>query len=1025
MPTVTEKVDERILRLLGLEFVFDLDYGTYLSLLNGAIVTGKNRLPPEELALLSNEKKRIRSKQGRFKPKKQKITADKIATTKFLKPSVRPISTPPIAPSQVQAPQVQSVDLSPLQEPLDSIKNTLSQFLKFRKGSDEQERRGYEAQRRSKGEALLENTQKGMSAVSNAVQTFISPFQGIMDRIWRFIFFTLLGRTFTQLIDWFKDPKNTKKVETLQRFFKDWWPTLLGAAVLFFTPFGRFVRVVLRIVGGLTGRLVAQIPKIGGAINALRLVVARNPLLAGLAIGTAAVAGAATYFNQQQKKESESQEEDDAQQQVQQFSSGGSILNSLFGVNQVSPHTQLFGYGGITNDTGQRISGFGPDTQLIAAQPGEIVINKRTVDAVGGDTFLTMNRYYGGPGANQPKMGRRFNTGGPIDAGGSVGRRINTGGSVGSVGSDTFLTTNRYYGGPGANQPKMGRRFNTGGPIDAGGSVGRRINTGGSVGSVGSDTFLTTNRYYGGPGANQPKMGRRFNTGGTVSLFGYGGITNDTGQRISGFGPDTQLIAAQPGEIVINKRTVDAVGSDTFLTMNRYYGGPGANQPKMGRMFNTGGPIDAGGSVGRRFNTGGTVSLFGYGGITNDTGQRISGFGPDTQLIAAQPGEIVINKRTVDAVGSDTFLTMNRYYGGPGANQPKMGRMFNTGGQVPKYGESLKYRSPIPGYPNYQQPKDKYGAFYAKIYRLAKAYGDPFPEVTAAQAAEESGYGSSHLAKKANNLFGQDAPKGVSGYKYMDPIGGKEHNAMMFKSIEESVAYRVRKWKKYYGNAKTPEQAIMNIAKSGYNPHAPYPGKITALMREQGVDPALPSPLRPAVAKPKPKKEKEKESDPQRPWYDPFGFFGGAAAVQKKKDGGIFNITKDTGFDIPSSAFSGAGIDSQFVPLALQPGEQGGILTKKAVENGAVPAFENLLAQFDPTSNPAKSLNYRSDPKIPEIKPLNKENGGVTYLPDIVQSASGGTGGSAGGGPQVPLFSAISPKSSRATQTLICGIKGV
>jgi hypothetical protein len=766
MAPVSEKIDERILRLLGLEFVFDLDYGTYLSLLNGAIVTGKNRLPAEELALLSNEKKRIGRKQGRFKPKKQKITANKIATTKFLKPSVQPISTPLVAP-QVQAPQVQSVDLSPLQEPLESIKNTLSQFLKFRKGSDEQERRGYEAQRRSKGEALLENTQKGMSAVSNAVQTFISPFQGIMDRIWRFIFFTLLGRTFTQLIDWFKDPKNTKKVQTLQRFFKDWWPTLLGAAVLFFTPFGRFVRVVLRIVGGLTGRLVAQIPKIGGAINALRLVVARNPLLAGLAIGTAAVAGAATYFNQQQKKESESQEEVDAQQQVQQFSSGGSILKSLFGVNQVSPHTQLFG----------------------------------------------------------------------------------------------------------------------------------------------------------------------------------------------------------------------------------------------------------------------------YGGITNDTGQRISGFGPDTQLIAAQPGEIVINKRTVDAVGSDTFLTMNRYYGGPGANQPKMGRMFNSGGQVPKYGEGLKYRSPIPGYPNYQQPKDKYGTFYAKIYRLAKAYGDPFPEVTAAQAAEESGYGSSHLSKKANNLFGQDAPKGVSGYKYMDPIEGREHNAMMFKSIEESVAYRVRKWKKYYGGAKTPEQAIMNIAKSGYNQNAPYPGKIISLMREQGIEPNLPNPVRSsasATAKPKPKKE---ESDPQRSWYDPFGLFGNNAEgsqkeknkqkVQKKKDGGIFNITNNTGFDIPSSAFSGAGIDSQFVPLALQPGEQGGILTKKAVENGAVPAFENLLAQFDPTSNPGKSLNYRVDPKIPEIKPLNKENGGVTYLPDIVQSASGGTGGGAGGGPQVPLFSAISPKSSRASQTVIYGIKSV
>jgi hypothetical protein len=747
MAVVTEKVDERILRLLGLEFVFDLDYGTYLSLLNGAIVAGKNRLPAEELALLSNEKKRIARKQGRFKPKKQKITADKIATTKFLRPSVQPISSPLVAPSQVQVPQVQSVDLSPLQEPLDSIKNTLSEFLKFRKGSDEQERRGYEAQRRSKREAILENTQKGMSAVSNAVQTFISPFQGIMDRIWRFIFFTLLGRTFTQLIDWFKDPNNTKKVQTLQRFFKDWWPTLLGAAVLFFTPFGRLVRTVLRIVGGLTGRLIAQIPKIGGAINALRLVVARHPLLASLAIGSAAVAGAVTYFNQQQKKEAESPEEVDAQQQVQQFSSGGSILKSLFGINQVSPYTQLFG----------------------------------------------------------------------------------------------------------------------------------------------------------------------------------------------------------------------------------------------------------------------------YGGITNDTGQRVSGFGPDTQLIAAQPGEIVINKRTVDAVGADTFLDMNRYYGGPGANQPKMGRMFNTGGQVPEYGKSLKYRSPIPGYPNFQQPNNSDSALYAKIYRIAKSYGDLFPEVTAAEVAAR-GYGLDPLAKEANNLFGYDAPKGIKGYEYTDPEG-KKRNAMRFKSIADSVAYRVREQKKNYGGAKTPEQAIINISRSGYNIN---PDKIISFMQEQGIEPNLPNPLRlksSVSAKPK---EKEKESETQGSLFNLFG--DPTSAVQKKKDGGIFNITNNTGFNIPKSFFP--GVDSQFVPLALQPGEQGGILTKKAVENGAVPAFENLLAQFDPTSNPAKSLNYRADPKIPEIKPLNNGNGGVTYLPDIVQSASGGTGGAgAGGGPQVPVFSAISPKSARATQIVIYGIK--
>ena len=52
------------------------------------------------------------------------------------------------------------------------------------------------------------------------------------------------------LSSWFSDPKNKRKVENLSRFIKDWWPSLVGAFVFFFTPFGKFVRGILRIVGG-------------------------------------------------------------------------------------------------------------------------------------------------------------------------------------------------------------------------------------------------------------------------------------------------------------------------------------------------------------------------------------------------------------------------------------------------------------------------------------------------------------------------------------------------------------------------------------------------------------------------------------------------------------------------------------------------------------------------------------------------------------------------------------------------------
>ena len=72
MNPVAEQIDERILRLLGLEDVFDLDYDTYMTLLREAMVKGANKLPQEELALLANERKRIRGIEGRFKPEPKK-----------------------------------------------------------------------------------------------------------------------------------------------------------------------------------------------------------------------------------------------------------------------------------------------------------------------------------------------------------------------------------------------------------------------------------------------------------------------------------------------------------------------------------------------------------------------------------------------------------------------------------------------------------------------------------------------------------------------------------------------------------------------------------------------------------------------------------------------------------------------------------------------------------------------------------------------------------------------------------------
>ena len=42
--------------------------------------------------------------------------------------------------------------------------------------------------------------------------------------------------------------------------------------------------------------------------------------------------------------------------------------------------------------------------------------------------------------------------------------------------------------------------------------------------------------------------------------------------------------------------------------------------------------------------------------ISTNTGEKIMGAGPDTQMIAARPGEVIINRETVNRVGAGYFL---------------------------------------------------------------------------------------------------------------------------------------------------------------------------------------------------------------------------------------------------------------------------------------------------------------------------------------------------------------------------------
>lgn len=415
---VSEEVDERILKLLGLEDVFDIDYSTYMSLLRGKMAEGRmvdNKLSTDETMLLTDEFKKVKGKVGRFKLKKKKITAENLGVSGPVRVSNQQyyLTSKAIVPELTQG-----EDGNNLSKLVSSIGDTVTKILESLKGqnklikkSEESERKRKEDERRKKREEFLE---KGLSKVASLASKMLAPVRGILDRILNFILYTLLGRAFVAFIDWFNNPKNKEKVETLKRFLKDWWPALLGALVLFTTPFGRFVRGFVGTVAKLTLRLAKfAIPKLLTAIR-------KNPRAAALIGTAAAVTGAGIYMQSQREQRDKQLQSSDPNYGKKpsptksiidygsmggmQFRGGGMIpLTKAFtGGGEQTSLTPYVGDGYVDDSTGIKVTGAGADTQATVLQPGEVVFSKKAVDYWGADRLLAMNKM--GGGTNVPKF---------------------------------------------------------------------------------------------------------------------------------------------------------------------------------------------------------------------------------------------------------------------------------------------------------------------------------------------------------------------------------------------------------------------------------------------------------------------------------------------------------------------------------------------------------------------------------------------------------------------------------------------
>ena len=254
---------------------------------------------------------------------------------------------------------------SPLLESLQSIASTVDSIRDTLIQQQDNDKSVAESMRREKEEDERKGQEKGLeSSKPNILQkvgdTVMKPVMGLFGRIFNFLKTLFLGKILMNFIDWFSNPANQGKIQTLVRFVKDWWPALTAAVLLFGTGFGG-------LVAGLIKTIMLFIPAMGAAITKLKAAkfmsaipgVGKIGAIAKVAAPLALAGGVGYGIGRMQGG--------DDQQEPLQMNKGGTVPGS-----------------------GNK------DTVPAMLTPGEFVMSKGAVQEYGVDHLEGMNAAAGG-----------------------------------------------------------------------------------------------------------------------------------------------------------------------------------------------------------------------------------------------------------------------------------------------------------------------------------------------------------------------------------------------------------------------------------------------------------------------------------------------------------------------------------------------------------------------------------------------------------------------------------------------------
>ena len=285
----------------------------------------------------------------------------------------------------------------------ESIKNLLLGQQQADKQAAKDVRKSREDSKRKVKEKKIES--RVFDGLKKVGEKVVSPVKGLLGQIWDFIKTLILSAVVGKLIKWFQNPKNKKKVKSVFRFIKDWWPALLAGWLLFGTGIGSLITGTVAAIAGF-------IPVLTGLLVPLAAFAASPIGLAVLATGGIA-AFLATQKNKtdqavdesvatqgKDKTVSDLREEDanknifqkaggfitgetqERKEQIQRVETGTEKRYGFFGE---LPEPAKFNKGGSVPGSGNT------DTVPAMLTPGEFVLTKEATEKYGTDTLEGMN----------------------------------------------------------------------------------------------------------------------------------------------------------------------------------------------------------------------------------------------------------------------------------------------------------------------------------------------------------------------------------------------------------------------------------------------------------------------------------------------------------------------------------------------------------------------------------------------------------------------------------------------------------